>query len=340
MKRMILPLLILFSISFGMNIKTNAQCTVSISEPTLPIFQTLNAAAVNLLDSTAVFSYVWNTGDTTAIILSPISGTTYCVTATDNIDSCTASACYTFQDSISNHCSVTIIPTGPPDSTNYLVAQPGSVGLYSFVWNTGDSTQLINMFNVPGIYCVTMTDSSGCSASSCFVFNPLGNYCSDSVLIIETGLGLEAIILSQDSNATFTAAWNNGTSGTSIENPIPGQTYCVSFFNTIDSTCFASACYTFQDSVVKIQEFNSIQALTLYPNPVQAELFIELNVTKAADAQIILHDVLGQVLKVKNIQTQMGQNIMSLDVLNLQPGIYFVTYIQNQEVKTLRFLKQ
>lgn len=122
---------------------------------------------------TVPYDYVWSTGAITSSITPTNPSGLYCVTATDNLG-CTAIAC----DSVySNPCqnsnlAVTIVPF--TDSTGVVTLNAlasGGTPPYSYLWSNGaNSNPITNL--ILGTYCVSVTDSSGCTARSCYTVQP------------------------------------------------------------------------------------------------------------------------------------------------------------------------
>ncbi len=115
-----------------------------------------------VLTSTSAKSYLWTNGDTTRSTVIT-SGGSYKVTV-GNATGCTATSTVT---------TVTVLP--PPNATitpsgATTFCQGGSVTLTSsaassYLWSTGATTQSI-VVSTSGNYSVTVTNASGCSATS------------------------------------------------------------------------------------------------------------------------------------------------------------------------------
>jgi len=152
--------------------------------------------------NTNTYTYEWspainiNNTDSSSVIVSPTSNTTYIVTAT-NSSGCTGTASVTI-----NMGTITPIILAT-DSTTFC--QGGNVTLYltnyvSYLWNTGATTQSIYV-TTGGTYFVTVTDTNGCIGTAsqvvtvnvcvpmqsiCHTLNPVhstivNNYLSDSL---------------------------------------------------------------------------------------------------------------------------------------------------------------
>ncbi len=69
--------------------------------------------------------------------------------------------------------------------------------------------------------------------------------------------------------------------------------------------------------------YNNISNFTLYPNPAANNISINFNSSVSELLQISLSDVTGKVLLNKALASQIGNNTFTLDVSELESGIYF-----------------
>ncbi|MEZ5056212.1 MAG: T9SS type A sorting domain-containing protein [Saprospiraceae bacterium] len=183
----------------------------------------------------APYTFTWSNGDTNQSTSYPPNTNLFCVTVTD-ADGCEAIAC---DSTFFNFCEVYVVP----NANGGLSAQPTGFAPFNYEWSTGENTQSI-MVNNFGLYCVTVTDASGCTSSSCFDFQP-PFIDSCEVVIWDVYLGgnehlLEALPFGE---APFTYNWSIGETTSSVQVTSPG-TYCVT---VTDATgCAASSCVSIQ----------------------------------------------------------------------------------------------
>ena len=69
--------------------------------------------------------------------------------------------------------------------------------------------------------------------------------------------------------------------------------------------------------------------LSLFPNPVQDLLFVELHDPSAGVKEIQVLNTLGQMLMLKN--TEVGQQLIELDLRGLSNGMYWIKYAATPE---------
>ena len=82
-----------------------------------------------------------------------------------------------------------------------------------------------------------------------------------------------------------------------------------------------------------IEEMNA--SFNIYPNPVNDKLYIEAE-TEIKD--VVIYDIYGRVQNLKNSETQKLRN--SIDVTNLNSGVYFVKVVTEKGEAVQRFVKK
>ena len=181
----------------------------------------------------APYSYLWDDGSTSDTIFNAGPGS-HCVTVTDATD-CSFGTCIFLQDP--NFCEVWIYQ----DPGGVLFAQSYGIAPFTYLWSTNETSEFILPVS-PGLYCVTTTDATGCTASSCIDYAPFDScyvyvyaYLHDSSTIALYAAG----DFFWGDSATFD--WSNGGSGQIIYITDLSQEYCVTM--TTSSGCIASACF-------------------------------------------------------------------------------------------------
>jgi len=201
--------------SASVNVTETTPPTVTITGNT----QICSGVPTNLDAGSGYASYSWSDGTTTQIA-TVTSGGTYTVTITDN-NGCTASnSVVVNEDSIQ---SPNI--TGPSAicGNDNATFDAGS-GYNSYIWNTGDNTQTITV-NTQGIYSVTVTNSSGCTANSSIILDvsPAINLSTTSTNTSCYGYndGTANVIANGGTNP-LSFQWSTGDTTQSITNAFAG----------------------------------------------------------------------------------------------------------------------
>lgn len=137
--------------------QNSCMATIDVDSTLFGVTLTANSTGV------APFTYLWNSGETTAQITNLSQDSTYCVTVTD-ANGCMATEC--FENTVQSSCSVGITTTVDSLGLTTFTAVSSGSAPFIYTWNTGQATQSI-MAELPGNYCVVVTDASGCSATAC-----------------------------------------------------------------------------------------------------------------------------------------------------------------------------
>lgn len=240
--------------SYTVQVRDAAGCTASApANPytiTQPAAMSLNFAVtpatvnggndgiINLTvtNGTTPRSFQWSNGANTED-LNGLAAGQYCVTVTDALG-CTVSGCGNITQPGCNIILATTIVNasqfGANDGSIDLTAS-GGASPYIFVWNTGSTTEDLTGLGA-GTYCVTVTDASNCTATTCGTVIQPANACAGfaitNVSVVQPNCpgesgritvsisgGQNPVLYSIDSGATF-------QNGVSLFN-VSGGTYNV-----------------------------------------------------------------------------------------------------------------
>lgn len=210
---------------------------------------------------TGAISYLWNTGDTTALITG-LGGGTFTVVVTD------ANGC---QDSVT---TALIAPTGFTATGAELasetcvgndgqatVTMAGGTTPFTFVWSNGDTTQTITGL-AANTYNVTVTDASGCTdtavaivADSCTC-----NWTANGVLINDLVCNGDssgnATVSHAGAAAPVTYLWSDGSTNDSLVG-VPAGTYTVTVTDN-DGCIDTSEVVIDEPTLLEITSFSNI----------------------------------------------------------------------------------
>lgn len=143
------------------------------------------------------------------------------------------------------YCNVNCSVEVEGDDQGNLTATGDGAGPFTYLWNTGESSQSISV-NIPGYYCVTLTDAVGCSSDVCYYYEEGGNNDTlcwatiymDTVSVLGTELTAYAY-----GTAPYSYLWNTGETTSTIVVTEPGE-YCATV--TDSEGCESVACYDFE----------------------------------------------------------------------------------------------
>ncbi|NUM51615.1 MAG: gliding motility-associated C-terminal domain-containing protein [Flavobacteriales bacterium] len=167
------------------------------------------AAEIIASGGTAPYSYLWSNGQTSSIATNLCAGT-YSVIVTD-ANGCTASASVTVNEPTQIQANaVSVFPLCGVCDGQINLNPSGGTGPYTFLWNGGQVTQMINNL-CAGIYVVTITDAKGCSETFTI---PLSNTNGPQISLNSTQISCfgmcdgSAQVTVLNGNAPFSYLWN------------------------------------------------------------------------------------------------------------------------------------
>lgn len=191
------------------------------------------------------YFYNWNTGSTNDSIT--VGTGTYSVTVTDGAG-CTAGTSVSVQASNSTLSSSINQPAAlcSGSSTTITMLANGGFGSYTYLWNTGATSQSI--IAGAGNYCCTVTDGGGCQSTACVTINqnppvtasigtPQSVCAGGTTTLTATGGG---------GQAPYSYLWSTGQTTSSIVQP--QGTYTVTVSDVTGSNCSATATVTISQS--------------------------------------------------------------------------------------------
>jgi Secretion system C-terminal sorting domain len=85
-----------------------------------------------------------------------------------------------------------------------------------------------------------------------------------------------------------------------------------------------------------VKEIETLNFAKIFPNPVQNQATLELNLSQNTNLTIQLINYAGQIITSQNNDIQEGISQTNLQVSNLQNGIYFIKIISNTGVNSLK----
>ena len=215
----------------------SAALEVQITQPNelVTLSSATGQTASNINDGTASvvaqggvpgYSYLWNTGETSATI-SGLAPGTYSVIVTDQ-NGCTDTqsvAVNSFDCLIAASLQAANVACAGASTGSIALTLTGGVAPFTYLWSNGATTE--NLDNVPaGTYGVTIEDAAGCEASQ------VASVTEPAPLAVSS-MTTEAATCENDTDGAisataqggvgnFTYLWSNGAQTASISNLSPG----------------------------------------------------------------------------------------------------------------------
>jgi hypothetical protein len=290
---------------------------------------------------TLPYTITWNTGATGETISDLAPGTYFytvidgngCTFASDEID-------------VSEPAPLTI--AGQTDgvacfgeaSGSVVIVVNGGTAPYTYVWSNGATSQNISGVEA-GDFSVTVTDANGCTlSSSTFTVSSPSSALEASVEVIDaTGNGIadgSATVTVSGGDGPYTFSWQGGFGDSETISDLQAGIYCVDV--TDANGCVFTACGTvgFPTAIKDVLE---ISQLTLYPNPTANYTNLVIGLSKAADIQLAVVDILGKEYQHQNLSNVESAEVQ-FDLSNFAAGTYFIRIVVDKEMISLPVIVQ
>ncbi len=201
---------------------------ITVTQPVSCAGQSTGAFSLNVSGGTGPYSYLWSNGSSTFNTGNLAAGS-YTVTITD-ANGCNAIISGTIAEPATSMSVATTVEntiTCFNGSNGGLTAIPsGGTAPYSYLWNTGISTQVIGGLNA-GSYSVIITDINGCTASGIGVLSQPASGISLSGEVIDedciTGDQGSIMLAVSGGEAGYIFNWSNGSTSQNLIQASPGS---------------------------------------------------------------------------------------------------------------------
>ena len=264
-------------------------------------------------------AYVWNSGQTTQMIVTSTAGT-YSVVCTD-VNGCDA------MDTVVITVSTNPVLDLGGDTTvcdNASFSLDAGAGHATYQWGSGNTGQT-EPVTASGTYTVTVTDGGNCaqtdSVDVTVSATPGADFSSTSVSDVVT-------FLDASTGSVTTWAWDFGD-GNSSTMQSPSHTYTASGVYTVCLTvtnadgCSDQYCDSVTVIIDGIEDAPYLSSLNIYPNPANEFITIEMHDLPAAPAVFNIYDVEGRIVKTHAMDVT-GQLQLNVGTVELEAGTYIV----------------
>lgn len=206
-----------------------------------------------------VYSYLWNTGDTTASITVTDRGHYRVIVRSS--DGCHARDQWSWPDDRSCRTEIQVqrIANGSGTPGIKLIARSKGRPPFKYQWSTGDTTQSIRV-DAAGEFCVSVTDLTGCVFRDCITIDPATSCKTEIRLLPGSTTADTSLILMAVSRGRppFSYRWSTGDTTRGIRVSERGE-YCVEV--TDADSCISRDCIDLsgiaQSCAVTIHRTNS-----------------------------------------------------------------------------------
>jgi PKD repeat protein len=295
------------------------------------------------LIATGAVTYLWspaaglNTTTDDTVVATPSAITTYVVMGTD-ADGCTNTATATITVSAPPNVNLTANPndTVCVGTEIILTSLPTGATGNVYVWSTGNTFRRDTLvLTSDSVIWVQATTAAGCTASDTI---SLFTIPASVANFGYTNTGNTFVF--SDSSSTATGwLWTFGDgNGSSLQNP----TYTYSAPGTYTVTLVISGTGCNDDSISKviiigpqgIDENIQNNLAAIYPNPVDDVMIIQSALGNIESVDLM--NTVGQ--KLQHI-SDVNQSQLSFSTIHLKPGIYFVRVRIDNQVQTIRIIR-
>lgn len=233
MKKLTFTLSLIFVFFLGKNFAAveDLNCSYELYE------QNGSCLIVHASAGVGPFTYLWDDGSTASYYCpDPITTDSICVVITD-YNGCSATLCGALDTTtVVSDCNVFIFDTSQPNAPEIKAGKSG-IWPFTYLWSTGETTESIIPQEGEN-YCVTMTDSEGCSSTDCYTYYYPGNSCNALLYTYQNG---ECAQVEPIGTGPFSYLWSDGsTSGYVCNENAPADTFCVEI--TDGYGCVSTAC--------------------------------------------------------------------------------------------------
>ena len=92
-------------------------------------------------------------------------------------------------------------------------------------------------------------------------------------------------------------------------------------------------------NTIGIQELENLMNISVYPNPTSNNISLQYIAKTETTLIIRIYDVFGKEVRIHQEETKLGTNLISLEISDLDAGIYFMELKNGATIKKIKFVK-
>jgi hypothetical protein len=307
---------------------SNIDVTAAVSSAIDCNGNSTGALSASTANAYGITTYSWSNNATTTTVSNLPAGI-YAVVATDSIGCMDSDTVVLTQPN-------PLVVTGTPNDVLCNGDANGSISLvvtggtptYTYLWSNGATTDNISNL-VAGPYSVTVTDANGCMAMQSFTVNEPA-----AITLSITHNNMDsATAIAGGGVGSFTFAWSDGQTTATAGGLMNNTTYMVTVTDANGCTAMDSVNIAF----INVPTIDKVNNLSMFPNPANDQVFVDLDLSIATDVQIGITNALGQLVSSQAlgvIQTQRAE----LSIKDLPSGMYLVRFQIGEEQVTRKLI--
>jgi PKD repeat protein len=211
----------------------------------------------------------------------------------------------------------------------------GGTGDLTYMWSNQSTEPNIDNLEA-GTYSLVVSDANACMAMQEFTISEAPEIVVEDAQVGFAGDNNEGSIALTVSGGTGSLSylWSNGETTSSIQGLAPGDYYCDI---TDENMCTVrTEIYTVAKSV-NVTELQGLNSFEFFPNPTNGLLNIDLTFNQKVDFDVNIIGLDGRLLHQNTFNRSFLRT--SIDVSNLENGMYFIQIANKTGVKTEKFIK-
>ena len=326
---------------------TSASTTVTVNpNPAAPLITASGPTSFCtgdsvILSSSETTGNTWTPGNETSQNITVYNSGTFVVTYTD-ANGCDASSTpVTVSESAAPAPTVSIAGSTSlcPGETVTLTSSIAD----TYLWSPGGQTTQSILVSAAGTYFVTATNSDACDGtgpSSSVTINVLTGPTAGFTTSVPV---VNQYQFTNTSGGGTVYSWDFGDlSSSTASNPTHvytgSGTYSVVLVVTDANGCTDTATLVLSVGVGVDEQKALMNGITLYPNPSNEFVNIEISMNETVSGSVMIFDLAGQVLLQEKRTMTAGINTLAYDLSGWSAGIYFVRISSGDSGYTTRMV--